>query len=272
VGYLEVRRRKAKKLSDTRILPPQNVVAFTLEEILDASSVVSLLTAEGMPREEAHSIYDSWLADARNEDGDIRIDGVGEIRDGRVLVAAPLHNAINPEKEEIITMEKQQTKQNGGGSIWAWVLVGILLAVLVVGVLWACKRGFFDGMCDRDSRTEEIEIMTIVDPAAEPVAEPAAACTEKAVEPATASPDAAESPTDGHYHVIAGAFAIQSNADKLVKKIKAEYPELNPAKIVQPSTGYWLVSIYSAQTEREAYNTMHKYWDIDLYMWVHHSK
>ena len=260
VGYLEVRRRRAKKISDTRIIPPQNVVTFTTDDIAESDSVVSLLTSEGMPREEAHAIYNEWLAAARKEDGSITIERVGEIKDGKIVVAAPLHNAINPDNEEIITMEKQ-TKCVNCGSLWAWILVGILSAVLIAGVIWCCKKGLFTD-CGKDERIEVVEVIVPEEPVATAPAtsEPAPVEEPAAVEPAPA------------FHVIAGSFAIESNADKLIKKVKRTHPELNPEKIVQPSTGYWMVSIFSSPNQRTAYNTMHKYWDIDLYLWIYEQE
>ena len=118
VGSLEVKRRKAKKVSETRIIPPQNVVVFNSEEIAEGESAVYLLAAaEETDDRDARAKYKAWLEEAQSEKG-VEIKNVGEIKDGKFVVAQPLHTALNPSKEEVIVMEKE----NKGGPIWVWIL------------------------------------------------------------------------------------------------------------------------------------------------------
>lgn len=253
VGLLEVKRRKARKISETRIIPPQNVVTFTAAEPGDVATVAGLLAAAGIPEPEADAAYRSWL-DGAQVGGSVLIEDAGEITGGKFVVAEPLHTALNPVKEEdIITMEKERRR----GPAWVWVVVGILAAALISGGIWCWKKGCFE--CTAPAPVEVVP--AIVTPAPEPAAGDTAAATA----------DARPSATPG-FHIIAGVFSIESNADNFMAKVKRENPELTPEKIVSPRNGWNMVSIYRAATEREAYNKMALYWDIDLYLWVYEQK
>ena len=244
VGFLEVRRRKAKQISETQIIPPQNVVLFSTDEPGDADRV-------------ADPAYDSWLEGARNGEGDIVIEEVGEIRNGGFVACETLHNALNPaNEEEIVTMEKERKKF----PMWAWLLVGIVVAALVFTGIWCCKKGCFDNCRKKEGQTEAVTPALPVQPATEPVGD----TIVNDVKPAVAAPAAGP-----RYHVIAGSFSVESNADNFIKKVKREHPELKPEKLINRANGNHIVSIFSAPTERQAYNKMNMYWDVDLYLWVY---
>ncbi len=255
VGSLEVKRRKAKKVSETRIIPPQNVVVFTPEEIAEGESVVYLLAATGgANEEEANTLYQSWLENARSGKG-VNIKDAGEIADGKFVIAQPLHIALNPAKEEeIIVMEKERN----GGPIWLWVLGGILLAAVA---LILCSY-FGNGFLGIQKKPKAVEVVA-------PVVEPV---VEETVAEDVIIENLKQSAPQHRFHVIAGSFSIEKNADNYVKKIQREHPELTVEKIVNPRNGYWMVSIFSAPTERQAYNKLNMYWDIDLDIWVYEEK
>ncbi len=99
-GSLEVKRRKAKKISDTQIVPPQNVVLFSTKEPENDDTVADLLVAEtGISRFNAGPKYEEWLEGARTPEG-LVIEDVGEIYNGEFAAAETLHNALNPVNEE----------------------------------------------------------------------------------------------------------------------------------------------------------------------------
>ncbi|MDR2912175.1 MAG: hypothetical protein LBV38_02585 [Alistipes sp.] len=266
VGTLEVRRRGAKRISDTQIIPPQNVVLFSPDEDEGAVDVTLLVAdANGVTESEATAIYQSWLEEHRTDAG-VAIDGVGEVRDGRFVVAESMHITLNPTNEEIVTME---TERNSAPT-WAWLVIGILAAVLLLGLAWNWKNGSFMG---RGSET--VEIATAVAEAT--VAAQAAFAAEAEIAAASAS-SAASTETEAveaagpRYHVIAGAFSVESNADNFMARIKREHPELTVEKLTNPSNGYSMVSIFQSPEEGVAVNRMNLYWDIDLFLWVYRER
>lgn len=286
-GTLEVRRRGARKISDTRIVPPQNVVVFTPGDEGSTRNIVALVANDrSMSMDEAAELYDSWLEEARRGDGSITIEGVGETRtDGLgFVVAEPLHTVLNPIDEDIVTMEtgKRSTPS------WVWIVIAILLAALVAaGILLYNRGGGTTGTSGTTTGGETIEVVVPV-AVPEPLAADSLAALEAArVEVATAeavaantaaantaaaNAAAAEAATRLPFHVIAGAFTIESNADNFVARIKREHPELTPRKISNPTTGLHMVSIIQTATRREAASKMNLYWDIDLYLWIYEQK
>lgn len=253
VGSLEVKRRKAKQISEDKIIPPQNVVVFSDGDLEEGVSVVSLLVEAGerSSKKEAKALYEEWLTEVRSEGGTVVIENTGEIKDGKFVIDGQLHTALNPAKEkEIVTMEKENKNQ----SLWPWLLSGLLIAALLAAGIFCWKKGLFE--CLKEKQTE---VVSVADPVTEPVDEPL-------VEPVPAEPQGPR------FHIIAGSFSVESNADAFMATVKRTHPELTPEKLINPRNGFNLVSIYSAPTEREAYNNLDNYWDIDLYLWVYEQK
>jgi flagellar basal body-associated protein FliL len=251
VGSLVVKRRGAKKMPGDRIIPPQNVVSFTEEEIGEGESVVYLLSSAGEIGEaDAAAAYAEWLEGARSDKG-VAIVDAGEIRDGKFVVAQPLHTALNPATDAEGVVLKKDKK---GGMLWLWIVLGLVLAAIALVLLSYFGNGFL-------GIQKKPEVVEVAAPVIAPVA----------VEPVVEDIVIAPAPEPA-FHVIAGSFAIESNADDYVKKLQKAYPELAVQKIQSSRNGNWLVSIFNAPTERQAYNKMNKYWDIDLDLWVYEQK
>jgi hypothetical protein len=262
VGSLEVKRRPAKKLSEDRIIPPQNVVVFTTDEIAEGESVVSLLASTGeYNTDEVENVYRSWLDGASLDEG-IEIEGVGDIRGGKFIVASALHGELNPADNEIV-IERERNL----GPLWAWILGGVLLAILILGGFMCCKHGCFD--CKKDKQVETVQTAIIEEPATpEEPAVVAETESNDAVAQAQASTPAPV-PAETRYHIIAGSFSIEKNADDFAKKLQKMHPELTIEKLPNPTNGYTMVSILQFPTDRQAYNKISYYWDIDLNIWVY---
>jgi hypothetical protein len=257
-GALEVERRGAKQISDTRIAPPKNVVVFSLVEAEGPETIISLLAADrNIPLDEAVAEYGSWIESASRPDGSLVIDGVGEVREGSFNIDPGLHAALNPEGEEPVTM---QTRKRGVPA-WVWIAIAILAALGVLCGLRYCKPGIFGG------RSKAPVTETTAAPIQKSAADSLAAAN--AASAATTTP---ASSTAGRFHVVAGAFAIESNADKFVAKLKREHPELTPVKLPHPRAGYNMVSIWQAPTEREARSKMNLYWDVNSDLWIYEQK
>ncbi len=276
-GTLEVRRRGARKISDTRIVPPQNVVVFLPGEQDGGRNIVALVADDrSVDMDEAAAIYGTWLEGARRYDGTLTIEEVGETvaegpdgpdgsgpgGPGAFEVSDELHNALNPiEDEDFVTMEtgKRSTPP------WVWIVIAILAAALIAAGVLLCRRG---GAVGGDRQIEVVVPATPV-PEPEPAEDPLASVEAARAAAAAAEAEAAAAAARERFHVIAGAFSIESNADNFVARIKREHPELTPRKIVNPSNGLNMVSIIQTPTRREASNKMSLYWDIDLYLWIY---
>lgn len=266
-GTLEVKRLGAKKISDTQLLPPRNEVVFTSGEPENAVSVVSLAAVDGgVGEEEAAARYASWLEEARREDGTIEIDKVGELDGNEFAVAEELLSALNPEGEEPVYIEEEKGQNN----ILLWLLIAILLALVIAGGFWWYKsKGGF--VLDR-SKDAGAETVITVDPKDDLSATNDSSVAGDATTAGSSANAAQTSGSGPRFHVIAGAFAIESNADNFIARLKREYPELTPEKVVNSVNGYNMVSILQTPTRREASRKMNLWWDIDFDLWIFEQK
>jgi hypothetical protein len=149
--------------------------------------------------------------------------------------------------------------------LWAWIVIAILTAHLVVGAVCYCRMGMFaDG-----KESAPVETFVVSPPTVSPTPVQAQDSSDAPLPVAAA---VAEVPSGPLYHIIAGAFAIESNADNLMAKLKREYPDLITQKMAHPQSGLNMVSIFQTSDLREASNRMNLYWDIDLYLWIYEQK
>jgi hypothetical protein len=169
-------------------------------------------------------------------------------------------------EEDVVTMETGRKSTPS----WVWIVIAIILAALVAVGVMLCKRGAFGGATGGDN-------VGVVLPAPTTTTEPAPAPTSKPAEDPLASVEAARAAvtaaeaaavaSNERFHVIAGAFSIESNADNFIARLKREYPELTPRKIADASKGLYLVSIIQTATRREASGKMNLYRDLDLWIY-----
>jgi hypothetical protein len=251
VGSLVVMRRAAKKMPGDRIIPPQNVVTFTQEEIGEGQSVVALLVSiEGASEVDAVALYDSWLEGARSERG-VTIEDVGEIHEDKFVITQALHTALNPVVKESVELKKSKKC----ACPWlCWAASG----VVIVGIVLVLCSYFGNGFLGIQKKPKAVA-ETVV-----PVAD--------TLEVATVEEVVVPTVVEHAFHVIAGSFTVESNADNYVAKLQNTYPTLSVQKIKSRLNGNWLVSIFNAPTEREAYNKMNRSWEIDSDLWVYEQK
>jgi hypothetical protein len=263
LGTIEVKRRGARRISETQMEPPRNEVVFNPDEVEGSHSVVSLIMAEGGMREpEAVAVYGAWLEDALHPDGTVFINEVGEMGDGRFNASEELKKALNPTNEKIMSMETKK----GTTPMWVWIVIAVLAALLIAaGIFFGLNySGFF--------KKQAVEtVVTSTSPEADSLAAAETLAAESASQ-ANNDTYANNGTSNGRFHIIAGAFSVESNADNLVTRLRRDYPELTPRKMVNPSSGYYMVSILSAPTLREASNKMNLYWDINLNLWVYEQR
>ncbi|MDR1671423.1 MAG: SPOR domain-containing protein [Alistipes sp.] len=266
VGTLVVKRHGARMISEHELEPPYNEVMFSPDELDGVPNVVSFLTADGETGEqEGTAMFNSWLEGARREDGTVTIEGVGRIGQNGFTVAEPLYRILNPNNEEIVVME---TKKKSTPP-WVWVVVAIA-ALLIAGAIFCWKKGCFNCGASKKTAIETVVTAPVADSLA--AVETATEAGETASKEAGAVGTKAVATGSGRYHVIAGAFAVESNADNFVALVKRQHPELNPVKLRHPTNGLNMVSIFSADTRREASRKMNLYWDVDLSLWIYQDK
>ena len=107
IGSLKVIMRAPVIEKKSVLTPPVNLVIYAESEFPEFTSIVTLI-AQSSNKDEAQAweIYGRWLAAART-DGVVRIDSVGEIRDGRFLAAAELNEILNPVNPAPVKLPRQ---------------------------------------------------------------------------------------------------------------------------------------------------------------------
>lgn len=123
IGSLKVIMRAPVIEKKSVLTPPVNLVIYAESEFPEFTSIVTLI-AQSSNKDEAQAweIYGRWLDVART-DGIVRIDSVGEIRDGRFLAAAELNEILNPVNPAPVKLPRQMEIRQ----ILLWV-VGAVVA------------------------------------------------------------------------------------------------------------------------------------------------
>jgi len=276
VGTLEVRRVGARRLSDTHISPPRSEVTFSHEwGSGTAGSLVAAIAAErGIGESEAAAEYSAWLDGARREQGSVDAGAAGEIVNGRFIASEELMRALNPAGGEAVTVDGNGRRSSRA---WLWIVALVAIALAAFCLFKCCGDGGFRFGRKAAAVVEEVA----------PAATPLDAAGVAAAEAARAAATEAEGAMNGkgaltgkgdryagtdRFHVIVGAFAVESNADNYIARLKREHPELTPVKLPHPVTGYNMVSIIQTSTRRQAVNRMNLYWDIDENMWIYEQQ
>lgn len=273
VGSLEVKRRKAHRVSETRVIPPQDVVVFTRDEPREVPSVVDLLNRNSnMEMDDAWASYNEWVGETRDGDA-LVIEGVGTLRGERFEPTDHLHEMLNPTgaHDETSRDDGERGYDDGrggrGGSCraqdrrrckcwpwWAWVLtvlgVGMLICVVLQAVCPDFCRDFWDGLNGRKPRTEVV------------VAVPAPVVDSTAM----AAPALETVPAGPIYHVIAGAFLVPGNAELRMEELRRE--GFTVRKVVNPN-GYEMVSIFSSPQRAAAQRELNRNLDLDPCGWIY---
>ena len=122
IGSLKVIMRAPVIEKKSVLTPPVNLVIYAESEFPEFTSIVTLI-AQSSNKDEAQAweIYGRWLAAART-DGVVRIDSVGEIRDGRFLAAAELNEILNPVNPAPVKLPRQMEIRQ----ILLWVIGAVV--------------------------------------------------------------------------------------------------------------------------------------------------
>ena len=224
-GTLYIEYKGAKRISDSEIMPPHNLVAFSCERHKDAPSVVDKTAqAGGIEPSQADELYRSWLCEARHKDGSILIQGVGTISpDGKIEAESGFYDFLNPDRSAFIKIKKR----SGGKA--------------VVIAAWQTVR--------------PVQQVDTVVPERQP---------EEPQQPSIRT-------TDGPvFHIIAGTFSVEANADKYIEQLQKRYSSLQCEK-VRLSQSRWMVSIASRKSEAEARKLMSELRYVKTDLWIYES-
>lgn len=253
LGTLGVTRRTAQVDGD-QVKAPVNEVVFSTKEATDAPTVTALMESMGLDGDAARTAYGEWLDGVRTDNG-FSIDGVGTMKEGRFTPSTELGQMLNPSRTHktakpapVVSAASaaatpatahRQTPPPADKSRRGNQITNILLAIAIALILALacfcvmCKSCTF---CKDDGAARD----------ADAVYNEARGGEE--LTPAEPEP-APEYVPSGDYHVIAGSFIYESNADELIARYRREFPDLRVEKL---KTAAWvMVSVWQGATAEE---------------------
>ncbi len=267
VGTLYIERKGARKISETRLLSPHNVISFSSLE--QAPSLVrEIVSIAGCEEAQAQDIYERWLMKTR-VDNKLTIEGVGVLTDKTFAVDSALGKAINPQGVKTLVIRRKKS----GAWIYAVCAVSVICALgFLAYILWGDKVGLSAVKKDVVAeQTEVIPAMEIV-PAdslakagegTEVAAQSAETVKEQVAEVAVVAKEYA-------YYVVMGIFSTQENADRAVEQVEKKIED--PQCRILPFKDKFMVTIYGSDTVGDCNAYAKSYHDIYPDLWVYARK
>lgn len=265
VGTLYIERRGARKISETRLVSPHNVISYSSQE--QAPSLVSeIVSIAGCEQAQAQDIYDRWLSKTL-VDGRLTIEGVGVLVGKAFTVDPALGKAINPQGIKTLVVRR---KKSGA---WIYVVCAISIA-LALGffsyIMWGDKVSL---SADEEPLAAEqmdvIPAMEIVP--ADSIAKSGAAVEQTAVEtkeqPAETVVTVAK---DYAYYVVMGIFSTEENANRAVEQVEKKIED--PQCKILPFKNKYMVTIYGSDAVGDCNAYAKSYHDIYPDLWVYARK
>ena len=274
VGTLGVVRRTAQ-MDGREVKAPVNQVVYSRKEAQDAPSVIALMEAMGVDGESAKVAYGEWLNGVKDGEG-IRIEGVGAVRQDFFTPSVELEQMLNPVRSQPAARKETTSvlpsgapvvpavpspgppadePKRGGNTLTVILLIIAILLLLALGCICLSKKGCTCGKSGEpkdanalyDKSVASRPLHVVID--GEPVVAPPSGRVEPEQPQAPAQAPKTVAPAQKKYHLIAGSFVYESNADEMIAKYKRLHPELNIEKIV---TSAWvMVSVYQGDDAGE---------------------
>ena len=267
VGTLYIERKGARKISETRLLSPHNVISFSSLE--QAPSLVrEIVSIAGCEEAQAQDIYERWLMKTR-VDNKLTIEGVGVLTDKTFAVDSALGKAINPQGVKTLVIRRKKS----GAWIYAVCAVSVICALgFLAYILWGDKVGL--SAVKKDVVAEQTEVITAMEnvPAdslakagegTEVAAQSAETVKEQVAEVAVVAKEYA-------YYVVMGIFSTQENADRAVEQVKKKIED--PQCRILPFKDKFMVTIYGSDTVGDCNAYAKSYHDIYPDLWVYARK
>lgn len=265
VGTLYIERRGARKISETRLVSPHNVISYSSQE--QAPSLVSeIVSIAGCEQAQAQDIYDRWLSKTL-VDGRLTIEGVGVLVGKAFTVDPALGKAINPQGIKTLVVRR---KKSGA---WIYVVCAISIA-LALGffsyIMWGDKVSL-----SADEKPLVAEQMEVI-PAMEIVPADSIAKSEVAVEQPAVETKEQPAETvvavakDYAYYVVMGIFSTEENANRAVEQVEKKIED--PQCKILPFKNKFMVTIYGSDTVGDCNAYAKSYHDIYPDLWVYARK
>lgn len=238
VGTLAIERRAAV-VSGRDVKAPENRIVFLRTEKEGVQTLPGLMELMGVEPQQAQVNYDQWLNEASGNDG-LVIDGVGSLHRSVFTPSPELDQILNPTGAALTDGGRRDGKSKEprrSNCLTNILLIIIILLLLVFGGIYVCNT-YCGGA--------RLHCVSVPAQPAQSIQTEAPVAPAEQITPA----ETAANPVK-RFHVVAGTFAHEYNADVLIRWYKHNYPELTPEKVTYRN-GKIIVSLFSTEDEREA--------------------
>lgn len=300
IGSLRVEQTPAMRPSRREVVPPASRIVFAPRELPGSPTLAELIGQEaGVGQDRAEAIYAAWRSRAEQE-GKIVIEGTGTIGNGQFLAERELDALLNPVAAAPVRLKPRRRR----GATVDVIVAAAILAISAAGYYYydylAGKPGEVIGEL---GGLEQAEAPTPRMPAAGklPVSDSGqvgtsrdrngvagdSTCLDSATAAThtlsgtettgTATTDGntetrvAETSRRGSYHIVAGVFSTEENADKFIRESRTKADTLPYAKVFM-TNGKVVVSIYQTDSEQRASHRLKQLLKADKSLWIYRQK
>lgn len=292
VGTLYIERQAARRISNTKLLSPRNVVAFSSQE--QAISLVrEIEIVASCSEQQAADIYHRWLKQTRVENTLI-IEGIGVLVDKSFRMEEEFASTINPQGVKTLVLRKKSSH------LWVYIVVilCVLLSLGAVGYYY-----FFDGftsgeqteLLEDDSSfavsdsdyTSDDTIPTEQDASASSAEEGVAAESESAAadvapnkddvsdnaEPTKPQTEVAKAQNGEFryaYYVVCGIYADSNNVPRAISQVEKKIADVECQ--VFPYRGKSMITVFGSDDRAECQQYINRYGSQLSGLWIYNAK
>lgn len=264
VGTLFIERQGARKISDTKLMSPRNVVSFT-SQAQAPSLVDEISNIAKCEQSQSQDIYERWLAKTRT-DNTVVIAGIGKLVDKSFTIDEAFNATLNPQGNKILVLRRKQKHT------WLYVLSGIC-ALFAIG-MFAYLMWFSSPITPVENTAAKTVVATSTTDTTEPITDNNQT-TDNIVEEGTQPSDTAVEPTlvastELSFYVVMGVFSEQANAERAIEQAKKEIGDVTCT--IRPFKGKHMVTIFGSNNRAECNTYANAYRDIYPNLWIYEVK
>lgn len=272
-GSLRVESRAAKFVNKHDVQAPYAQVVFSKRNAPRLSNIVELMvSSSALTREECERQYQQWLELILDQQA-IIIEGVGVIQSDFFTASPELDKMLNPFASEIVktkgnkpkaakkqkavkeqkTPKRQKTTRPSSSSSKRMIYLGAGAFVLAAMTGLVATKVDFSRIAKSSNKASEVAMPKIAEPVAvDTLAMNKDSVMVEATKPTELVLSSTVLTTSKSFHVIAGMYSSDDNADKFIESMRGVLADSVIYEKITRTSGKVLVSIYGADSNEQA--------------------
>ncbi len=292
IGSLRVTQTSVVRPHRTRLIPPINRVVFSTQELAGCESMKILIAREtGCSAQEAAVQYEAWR-NATLHENEITIPNTGIIRNGKFEPSSRLDSLLNPTGKQPVKLPYRRKH-------------GVVITALSIATIAIAGGSYYYFGTTQDEVPENTTRLITQTVSSTP--NPTKIDTATRAEAHTAQSDTlirqtdttiitsgdkkdqrsqsvqsppysdttairmAETSRRGIFHIVAGVFSTEENANRFIEAQKQIADTVPYAKVYMPN-GKIIVSIYRSDSEQRASHRLQQLLKTSPDLWIYREK